>query len=93
MPNVHLSDEFRDLRRSLGKLYKEHSAMQENDPTNPSHYKSGGLECIDVIEAFRLGFRLGNAIKYILRAGKKGNKIEDLRKAMWYIDREIKRSK
>ncbi len=62
----------------------------KNDPINPNHYKTNsGLEVIDVIEAFKLGFKLGNAIKYILRAGKKGSRVEDLKKAIWYIEREI----
>lgn len=58
---------------------------------HPPHYKANGLEAIDVIEAFKLTFKLGNAVKYILRAGKKGrNKtIEDLKKAQWYLNREI----
>lgn len=56
---------------------------------HPPHYKSGGMEAIDVIEAFELGFHLGNATKYILRAGKKGDQAEDLLKARWYLDREI----
>ena len=57
---------------------------------HPSHYKSAsGLECIDVIEAFGLGFRIGNACKYLLRAGKKGDAATDLEKARWYIDREL----
>ena len=63
----------------------------KHDPINPGHYKAGSMECIDVIEAFRLNFHLGNAVKYLLRAGKKGPRLEDLRKAAWYIDREIKR--
>lgn len=58
---------------------------------HPSHY--GGAdnvyEAIKVIEAHSLGFHLGNAVKYILRAGKKGKLVEDLKKARWYIDREI----
>lgn len=59
---------------------------------HPSHYQSGaGIEAIDVIEGFGLGFSLGNAVKYVLRAGKKGDAIEDLRKARWYLDREIDR--
>lgn len=57
---------------------------------NPSHYKSKGIEAIDVIEAFELNFRLGNTIKYILRSGKKGNAKQCLEKARWYLDREIK---
>lgn len=61
-----------------------------NDPVhNPSHYKSGGIEVIDVIEAFELGFRLANVVKYVLRAGRKGDALEDLEKAAWYLDREI----
>ena len=61
-----------------------------NDPVhNPSHYKSGGIEVIDVIEAFDLNFRLANVIKYVLRAGRKGDALEDLEKAAWYLDREI----
>lgn len=60
---------------------------------HPLHYKSeAGLESIDVIEAFDLGFNLGNAVKYILRCNKKGNKIQDLDKAIWYLKREIENS-
>lgn len=60
---------------------------------HPAHYKSeAGLESIDVIEAFELGFNLGNAVKYILRCNKKGNKIQDLDKAIWYLKREIENS-
>lgn len=58
---------------------------------HPSHY--GGAdnpyEAIKVIEAWGLGFNLGNTAKYISRAGKKGAAIEDLKKARWYLDREI----
>ncbi len=65
--------------------------MKRDLVNNPSHYISGGLECIDVIEAFGLGFRLGNCVKYVLRAGRKNKQaeIEDLKKARWYLDREI----
>lgn len=57
---------------------------------HPAHYKAAdGLEVIDVIEAFALNFRLGNAIKYVLRAGKKDAIIQDLKKSIWYIQREI----
>lgn len=66
-----------------------------SDPVNhPSHYTAGGVECIDGIEA-AIGvdgvtaFCRGNAIKYLWRAGKKGDQVEDLRKALWYIQREI----
>jgi hypothetical protein len=56
---------------------------------HPEHYKAAGIEVLDVIEAFGLGFRLGNATKYILRAGRKGAARTDLEKARWYIDREL----
>ena len=61
---------------------------------HPSHYRSdSGFEAIDVIEAWNLGFNLGNALKYISRAGlkDKNREIEDLEKAQWYLNREIER--
>lgn len=60
---------------------------------HPSHYQGNGLEAIHVIECFNLGFRLGNTIKYILRAGNKGCRLKDLKKALWYLEREIDASK
>ena len=60
------------------------------DPVNhPKHYTAGGIETIDFIEAKRLGYNLGNVVKYITRASHKGNQLEDLRKAQWYLTREI----
>jgi len=58
---------------------------------HPDHYggSDNPYEAIKVIEAWGLGFCLGNAIKYILRAGCKGDRVEDLRKAVWYLQREI----
>lgn len=67
---------------------------QEHDPVNhPAHYTYGKIEVIDYIEDKGFGYNLGNAIKYISRAGKKNpdTLIEDLNKAIWYIKREIKR--
>lgn len=61
----------------------------KDDINAPPHYISNGLESIDVIEAFNLGFRLGNTVKYILRAGRKDDRLKDLRKAQWYLNREI----
>jgi hypothetical protein len=63
-----------------------------SDPVNhPKHYNShpSGVECITIVE--HMGFCIGNAIKYLWRADKKGPPIEDLKKARWYIDREIQR--
>jgi hypothetical protein len=60
---------------------------------HPGHYAAGRkYEPIDVIEDWELGFNLGNAVKYLSRAGRKENALEDLKKAAWYIDREIKRN-
>ena len=57
---------------------------------HPSHYRSDtGFEAIDVIEAWGLGFNLGNVVKYVSRAGLKDDALEDLKKARWYLDREI----
>ena len=60
---------------------------------HPDHYNSGKIEVIEVIEDWDLDFCLGNAIKYIGRAGKKhkDKEIEDLKKALWYIERRIKK--
>ena len=60
------------------------------DPVNhPAHYKAGGIETIDFIEAKKLGYNLGNVVKYITRADLKGNRTQDLEKALWYLKREI----
>lgn len=66
--------------------------MSNADNVNhPPHYKEhpSGVECIQITEHFN--FNLGNAIKYIWRCDRKGKSIEDLEKARWYLDREIKR--
>lgn len=62
------------------------------DPVyRPSHYADGKIEVIEFIEDKKLGFCLGNAVKYIARAGKKDptKEVEDLKKARWYIERRI----
>ncbi|MCF7647294.1 DUF3310 domain-containing protein [Bacillus subtilis] len=61
-----------------------------SDPVNhPQHYTShpSGVECITITE--HMGFNLGNALKYIWRADLKGNSLQDLEKAVWYVQREI----
>lgn len=63
-----------------------------NDPVNhPKHYTNhpSGVEAIEITEHFN--FNKGNAIKYIWRSADKGKEVEDLRKARWYVDREIAR--
>ena len=55
----------------------------------PPHYTFGTIEVINVIEDWKLGFMLGNAIKYIAPAPHRGSYVENLKKARWYLDREI----
>lgn len=80
-------------------LAKVHEQVKEiisatPDPVNhPTHYTTGGIETIDFIEAKKLNYNLGNVIKYLTRADYKGNKLEDLRKAQWYLTREINSTK
>ncbi len=62
-----------------------------NQIDHPSHYNQGRIEVIDAIEDWKLGFNLGNVVKYIARAGKKdqNKRLVDLKKALWYLEREI----
>lgn len=67
--------------------------ITSDNVNHPSHYTDGKIEVIDFIEDKKLNFHRGNAVKYIARAGKKdkSKEVEDLKKARWYIDREIRR--
>jgi len=56
---------------------------------HPPHYNAGKIEAIDVIEDWRLDFHLGNVVKYVARADHKGMRLEDLKKAAWYLQRAI----
>jgi hypothetical protein len=56
---------------------------------HPEHYAFGAHETIDVIEAWDLPYHLGNVVKYVSRAKRKGNELEDLKKAQWYLQRYI----
>lgn len=67
---------------------KNHNQIS-NVIDHPSHYNRGKIEVIDFIEDQGLSFHLGNVIKYVARAGSKGDKLEDLKKARWYLDRYI----
>ena len=63
-----------------------------DDPVNhPTHYTDhpSGVECIQITE--HMNFNLGNAVKYIWRAGLKGEELQDLEKAVWYLNRELER--
>ena len=72
--------------RKRGRPRKE---VITDNVNSPAHYKAGGIETIDFIEAKELGYNLGNVIKYVSRADHKGKKLEDLKKAQWYLNREV----
>lgn len=80
----------------LRGLYYREAEQEQEDAVNPSHYKVGGIETIDYIEA-KLGYDgayaycIGNVMKYVSRAGKKdiADQAEDLKKAKWYLERAI----
>lgn len=64
----------------------------DHDPVNnPTHYMGGTMQVIDFIESWCLSGHMHNVVKYILRAGKKNSKSEDLRKALWYLNRVIEK--
>lgn len=79
------NDDVKDLSATTDKKQN----LLSNAVDHPSHYNRGKIEVIDFIEDQGLSFHLGNVIKYIARAGSKGNKLEDLKKARWYLDRYI----
>lgn len=86
------------VKHELSKLKKKTTPtthvvedVSTQEVNHPPHYKIGGIETIDFIEAKGLNYHLGNVIKYITRADHKGNRKQDLEKAKWYLDREIQR--
>lgn len=74
------------VARGIRRIVDTHTKDNIN---HPEHYKTGGIETIDFIEAKQLGYHLGNVIKYITRADHKGNRLEDLKKAQWYLNRAV----
>ena len=74
------------------KQIRENDNNKNKEMINhPQHYNMGKYEAIDVIEDWKLNFNLGNTVKYISRAGHKDNIIQDLKKSLWYLNREIER--
>ncbi len=68
----------------------EKTQNNSEEVDHPNHYNQiTGVECIDVIEQLKLGFNLGNTLKYIWRCDDKGKRVQDLKKAAWYLQREI----
>lgn len=79
-------------RQRLLMIKKRREGMMMDNVNHPAHYKAGNMEVIEVIEAFGLGFHLGNAAKYILRAGRKTqDATEDIKKAIWYLNRFLEK--
>jgi hypothetical protein len=80
--------------RLIQEVFQAKKALEVISPpdmvNHPPHYRDGGIETIDFIEAKDLNYRLGNVVKYVSRAGKKdSDPLVDLKKARWYLDREI----
>ena len=102
---IKVAKSFRDLPRLLIKktapkeilkVWEVGDAVGVEEPkgkpdmvNHPMHYKVGGIETIDFIEAKKLDYNLGNAVKYISRADHKGDRVQDLKKALWYVERAI----
>ena len=88
-PKITRKELLKEINPGLNALF----GLEYKKPdlvNHPPHYKAGGIEVIDFIEAKDLNFRLGNAVKYISRAGKKASDpVQDLEKAAWYLKREI----
>jgi hypothetical protein len=86
-----IMDAVNEMKATLDAL----DLIKDVDPVNhPPHYKTGGIETIDFIEAKDLNYRLGNVVKYVSRAGRKdSDPVQDLEKAAWYLTREIEARK
>ena len=77
------------MSKPSAALLIKSSSKKEDLVNHPAHYKTGGIETIDFIEAKELDFHLGNVIKYIARAEHKGSKLENLQKAQFYLNRAV----
>lgn len=75
--------------RTSAALFAPYVEAAKDMINHPPHYTDGGMEVIDFIEAKKLGYHLGNVVKYVTRAGKKEDALQDLQKARWYLDRAI----
>lgn len=89
MENGFVSASDEDVNCAYDLISKDEPERSAID--HPKHYNVGGIEVIDAIEAWKLGFNLGNVVKYVARADYKSKPLEDLKKAKWYLEREIER--
>jgi hypothetical protein len=85
---THLDVAFDAVRRGAKALSKQF--VEDVTVNHPAHYTKGGIEVYDFIKAKGLSYELGNVVKYVSRAEYKANKLEDLKKARWYLDAAIK---
>jgi hypothetical protein len=86
--HTHVVDEAERASRKHAEMVH---AEQDARVAAPDWYTYSKIQPVEVIEEWRLGFHLANVIKYIARAGWKENKLEDLKKARWYLNRKIER--
>ena len=90
-----IADEIREvviIGSANNRIAINEGELSGNRVNHPSHYNKG-IETIDYIESWNMDFNIGNVIKYVTRAGYKDNKLEDLEKAKWYLEREISKAK
>lgn len=80
------------LREIKCPEFKKPKQTEKDKVNHPNHYTYGKHEVIDIIEDWKMNYHLGNAIKYIARCERKGNKKQDLETAIWYIKRELAKS-
>lgn len=86
----HMDDAHKLISEQFETEYAKYKTTQPDLVNHPPHYKAGGVETIDFIEAKDLNYRLGNVVKYVSRAGRKNSDpVQDLEKAAWYLQREI----
>ena len=91
-PKRRLQGAVQRAEEAVKEVQEDIIAVHHTDMVNhPPHYKSGGIETIDFIEAKELSYHLGNVVKYVSRADHKGSKLEDLKKAQWYLNRAIEK--
>ena len=89
VPAEMAADEDKAAQQIGWHVAKDTQKDSKDMVNSPDHYTAGGIETIDFIEAKGLGYNLGNAVKYISRSPYKGKFLEDLKKAVWYLQREI----
>ena len=87
---VEQEDNIMETKKGCKKCGKEKACKPKKEKVNsPDHYNTGRIEVIDAIEDWNLGFNDGNAIKYIARHQYKGSRIQDIEKAIWYLQRHL----